>query len=370
MPCVRRPAAYDYYGQLVEHLGGMDRIFDGTLVWPKQLEIHLPGDGKRRCQFNCAWCQGKDLDRALADWEPTALRLIDKLEGAVPLHIFGGAYTEPLLSQRLAEFLRLTKKHGNSFGIHTNGALLSKYAQEIADLASTPSDYVSVSLDAGFTDSHSKGKGIKGRAFGDILDGLARLAWCRRGRAYPAIRIAYLLTEDNSSEAEIWNVVRMAMSIGADSLRFSIPYHPYGADFEHVRGYKAEVEEDLGVDYYEAVKPFLGDFGGTRIFWMGPETQDVDALNYKQCVYSYWQITLAADGYVYRCSCTASPSFPFCRLGQITDDLDEFREMVQTNHNPDWKPETCFVHGARCNRQAIELNNIWRDRHEEISARP
>ena len=179
------------------------------------------------------------------------------------------------------------------------------------------------------------------------------------------------MTEENSSEAEVWNAVRFARSIGADSLRFSIPYHPYGADFGLVRAYKAAVETERSGEYFRIVQPHLdlGE-GGTRVFWMGPETQDVDALNYQQCIYSYWQITLAADGYVYRCSCTASPSFPFCRLGEIPESVETFKLMVRANHNPTWDPATCFKSGARCNRQAIELNNIWRDRHEEASARP
>jgi MoaA/NifB/PqqE/SkfB family radical SAM enzyme len=373
-----RPVAYDYYGQLVDHLGGdLGRIFDGTLVWPKQLEIHLPGDGRRRCNFNCAWCQGRDLDRGLADWEGKALGLIDALDGAIPLHIFGGAYTEQLLSSRLPEFLRLTKRHGNSFGIHTNGSLLFTRERseglltEICQLADSPNDYVSVSLDAGFTYSHCRGKGLAEKWFGEIIDGLALLSWIRGRRRFPRIRLAYLMTEDNASEAEIWNAVRTAKSIGADSLRFSVPYHPYGADFARVRAYKAEAETDRAERFFQIVQPHIpGDGNGTRVFWMGPETQDVDALNYKQCIYSYWQITLAADGYVYRCSCTASPSFAFCRLGEIPGDIEAFNQMVMMNHNPEWRPEICFSNGARCNRQAIELNNIWRDTHEEIGARP
>lgn len=366
-----RPAAYDYLGQLTAHLGGsLDRVFDGTLVWPKQLEIHLPGDGKRRCNFNCSWCQGNLLERPLADWEDKALRLIDGIAGAVPLHVFGGAYTEPMLSQRFADFLRLTKKHGNNFGIHTNGTMLAEHAATIAGLATEPNDYVSVSLDAGFTESHSSGKRIKERAFGDIIDGLARLAWHRGTKAWPSIRLAYLMSAENVSEAEIWNIVRIARSIGADSLRFSIPYHPYGAEFGKVRVYKKNIEVAHAPDYRSLVEPYLGQRGRTRIFWMGPETQDVDSLNYKQCVYSYWQITLAADGYVYKCSCTASPTFGFCRLGEITDDVEAFRRMVVANHNPAWDPGVCFKNGARCNRQAIELNNIWRDRHETACVSP
>jgi hypothetical protein len=57
-------------------------------------------------------------------------------------------------------------------------------------------------------------------------------------------------------------------------------------------------------------------------------------------------------------------------LGEIPEDIEVFKTMVMANHNPDWWPEECFSSGARCNRQAIELNNIWRDTHEEASSRP
>jgi len=67
----------------------------------------------------------------------------------------------------------------------------------------------------------------------------------------------------------------------------------------------------------------------------------------------------AVDGWVYKCSSAASPTFAPARLGQISNDLDEFGKMVLANHNPNWDAQTCFNIGARCNRIALEINEGW-----------
>ena len=369
----KRPDDYYYFERMKFHLGGnLDCVFNGKLVYPRQLEVHLPGDGKERCNFRCAWCQGSQLEQPLGDWEETGLRLLDKLEGRIPYHIYGGAYTEPMMNPYIMDYLRMTKKHGAYFGIHTNGSQLLKLEkehgalQEMCHIATPkwkpgfiyPNDYLSISLDAGFPESHMKAKGLKENWFDRIIEGIRLLAKFRGDRDFPAIRIVYLLNKWNSSPEEIENIVRLGEEIGVDSIRFSIPYDVYGKDFEEVRRYKQNVELRNEQPFYKIISLYIQD-KKPIIFWTSPDQQDVDRMSYRQCIYSYFQITLAADGWVYRCSSTASPSFKFCRLGEITDDLGAFNRLVVANHNPRWKPETCFRAGARCNRQALSINTEW-----------
>jgi len=368
---MQRPIGYRYWDRLKSHLGQDTRkIFDGRLVYPRQLEIHLPGNGKQRCNFHCSWCQGRELKQPLGRWEADGLALLHKLEGAIPLHVYGGAYTEPLLNRHMLEYLETTKEYGNEFGIHTNGSLLMlKERQEgfltrLVEMADGENDYLSVSLDAGFAETHTKTKGLKENHFDNIIKGLRRISRIRGKSKYPALRVVYLLNEHNSSPEEIANIIDLGKRLKLDSLRFSIPYDLYGRNFELVREYKKEKEVPKAQGYYEVIKPYIDAQSSKSkpfIFWVPPDCQDVDEMNYTQCIYSYFQITLAADGWVYKCSSTASPSFKFCRLGRITADLDEFNAMVVKNHNPKWNPMVCFNHGARCNRMAIELNNFWRD---------
>ena len=51
---------------------------------------------------------------------------MDKLKGKIPYHVYGGAYTEPMMNPYFMTFLSMTKKHNNHFGIHTNGTFLNQ----------------------------------------------------------------------------------------------------------------------------------------------------------------------------------------------------------------------------------------------------
>ena len=108
-----RPEGYQYFNQLKSHLGGdLNKIFSGKLVYPRQIEIHLPGDGVKRCNFHCFWCQGNLLERPLARFEEALLELLSQLKD-VGLHyvVQGGNYTEPLLNPYTIEFLKMTNSN-------------------------------------------------------------------------------------------------------------------------------------------------------------------------------------------------------------------------------------------------------------------
>lgn len=365
-----RPSGYNYLEILKGHLGGdLSKVFNGEFVYPRQLEIHLPGDGKRACNFNCYWCQGRILDHSLGHFEDKALELVGKLKGAIPFHIYGGAYTEPLLNPYLIDFIKMTKATGANFGIHTNGSLLAnleiknRFLSELCQVATSPEDYLSISLDAGTAESHMRGKGLDLNWFENIMIGIAEASRLRGGKNYPALRVCYLLNKFNSGPGEIDNIVQRMKDIGVDSLRFSIPYDNYGKSFENVRKYKQNVEINKADSLCSAIQPYLSNVDGERphIFFIGPECQDVDGMNYHQCIYSYYQITIGADGYVYKCSSAASPTFAPCRLGLVTSDLDSFDAMVMKNHNPNFDAGLCWKIGARCNRMAYEINRKWQE---------
>lgn len=369
-----RPAGYQYFNILSDHLGNsLTKIFNGELVYPRQLEIHLPGDRKRACNFDCYYCQGRLLEQPLAPFEEDALKIVDQLKGKVPYFIYGGAYSEPLLNPYFLDFLKLTKEHGSYFGIHTNGSLLKQleekqsFLSELCRIATSGQDYLSISLDAGTPESHMKTKNLKVNWFDEIIEGIRIAAKIRGNSDSPAIRVCYLLNRFNSSEREINLIIEIMQDIKVDSLRFSIPYDLYGKDFDRVRRYKQAVEVKQNEKYAEMLKPLMSKDLGERpyIFYLPPECQDVDRMNFRQCIYSYYQITLAADGYVYKCSSTASPTFKMNRLGKIPGDLNKMNDMIVANHNPNFNASTCFKVGARCNRIALEINTIWASMNEK-----
>jgi MoaA/NifB/PqqE/SkfB family radical SAM enzyme len=365
-----RPEGYQYIKIIRDHLDGDDKtIFNGKLKYPRQMEVHLPGNRLIPCNFECFYCQGKIVNQALGQWEEKGLNLIEKLKGSIPYYIYGGAYVEPLLNKYLLDYLKLTKKYGNNFGIHTNGSLLLELEEEkefcstLVKLADSKLDYISISLDAGSTDSHCKTKNIKDDWFSKIIEGVRLLVKLRGRKKYPVIRVCYLMNKYNSSKEEIGQIVRIMKDAAVDSLRFSVPYDLYGKKFDKVKRYRNRVEIPFGMKCEETVREYLSKSKNEKpfIFWHPPDFQDVEKMCFKQCIYSYYQITFGSDGMVYKCSSTASPSFKKMQLGKITDDIDIFNKMVIANHNPDWDAGTCFSLGGRCNRIALEINEHWND---------
>lgn len=363
---------YRYFKILEDHLGGnLKKVFNGELVYPRQVEFHLPADHKRPCNFNCFWCQGRFLKKPLDHWEIKALSLMNKLKDKISYYVFGGQYTEPAMNPYMMTFLATAKKYGANFGIHTNGSMLrvleenQGWLTELCRVSTDEQDFLSVSLDAGTPESHMKGKGLEKDCFTDVIEGLRMTVKIRGKKNYPAIRIVYLLNEINSSEKEIKTMIKIAQDLKVDSLRFSVPYAFYGLHFEKVRNYRNKVELVKNKEYEKLLKPLMSKSKKETpyIFYFPPIWQDVYEMNFKQCIYPYYQISHGADGYVYRCSSSASATFKTHRLGKITDDLDEFNKMVLANQNPSWDArKNCWQKGCRCSRMALEINRYWRDR--------
>lgn len=365
---------YRYWRQLLKHLGSeLDKALCGEFVWPRQFEIHLPGNHKTPCQLSCPICAGKYFKKDLDTWEMVALELLNKLRGKIPYHIYGGAYTEPLLNPYFVTFLSMTKKHNNHFGIHTNGVLLARLEEEqgwlteLNRISTDRTDYLSVSIDAGLPDSWALTKGTTHRSlFAEIVGGLEWVGRIRKdaaGRGH-AIRLCYLISPESGTKENFAAIVDIARNANVDSLRFSIPFHPYNVPFDRVRTYKGKVEQPGDDLYREMLAPFLSESQAERpyVFYTGPEFTDIDRYDFNRCFYGLYQITYGADGYCYRCSTTATPTAKHCRLGKITADVKEFEAMIKVNQTGKWDcQKECFDKGLRCNRMGLEISTQYRD---------
>lgn len=366
-----RPKGYYYWDQLIEHIGSPERIFDGKMTWPRQLEIHLPNDKKHPCSYFCHYCAGLKFQKDLGDFEIDGLELLRKLKGRIPYHIYGGSYTEPIGNPYFMAYMAMTKNTGAHYGIHTNGGIMKRLEEntgwltELGRIAEDEVDYLSISLDAGTTESHCKTKGVKHDWFTEILEGIKMAVDAKRDG--PAVRMCYLMNEINSSQKEIDGIVKFAQDTGVNSLRFSIPFAHYAQDFETVRKYKTNVEQKYKNPYRKRLEKHLSKEQDESpfIFWMSPDLQDVDLFNFKKCCYGYYQICLAADGWIYRCTTISTPTFSKMRLGRISNDLEEFKEMILRNQDPTFDANTCFKAGARCNRMGLECGLSYRDYVEQ-----
>lgn len=367
-----KPVSYRYYELLKNHLGkNINKIFNGQFLYPRQLEIHLPGNHIKHCQFSCRHCQGIYYIKEVNPWETTALELIENLKGSIPFHIYGGAYSEPLMNPYLMSFLAFTKKYNNHFGIHTNGAWLCRleeqqgFLTELNRLSTDDVDYLSVSLDAGLPSSWANVKNTnKKHLFNEIINALRKSVDIRNksGRGH-SIRVCYLITEHSGSEQDFENIISLLSEIGVDSIRFAIPYANYLQDFSAVRRYKKNVEIPNKKKYKKMLDCYLSKSRDEKpyIFFVDPEDTDIEKYNFRKCIYTYYQITLGADGNFYRCSAIASPSMKVASFGRITSDLDVFHDVLQRSQSKDWDCNICFRSGCRCNRMGVEINRAYFD---------
>jgi len=370
----KKPRVYNYFKLLTDHLGDENFPFfhEDKFVWPRQLEIHLPGNHIIPCQLACSHCQGRLFKKDLGFWEMDVLELLNSLKGVIPFQIYGGAYTEPLLNPYLMTFLHTTKKHGNHFGIHTNGVLLNQLEEsqgwltELNRISTDKIDYLSISLDAGFAEGWCKSKNTKNKDwFYEILKGVNRASILCKDNSH-AIRICYLITEHTGNLRDIRNIVSIAKDFKVDSLRFSIPYGIYTKKFDTLTDYKEEIEDPKHIKYSKLLEDIVSKDNNEipYIFYAPPHTTNVENYYFDKCIYGFFQITIGADGYLYKCSSTAAPNASTHRLGKVTSDMQEFISAILQNYNEDWNCKTmCFDTGVRCNRMGIEINQKFYKRN-------
>ncbi len=362
---------YNYMKILTDWVDKKD-IFNKKFVWPRQMEIHLPSNKEIACDFHCYYCQGSSLDMALGLDEKKALKLMEEIgPNTFEYYVYGGAYTEPLLNKYFMDFIRLTKKNKAFFGIHTNGSQIKKlhekdkFCTELVSLMEEPRDYISISLDGGSPESHSKTKNIKYDAWTDIIEGIKILVREReRLKSKGSIRVAYLLNKWNSSEEELKNFINLMKGIKVDSLRFSIPYAQYGKEVKNVQSYKQRVENKEHSKFKELLDKYVSKSKDEKpfIFYFAPVNQDIDRMldkNYKQCAYTYYQTTLGSSGHIYRCSSIATPSFDYGILGKQPETVAELKKMIEVSQDKEFHCHTCIYSTARCNRMALEINSEW-----------
>jgi len=372
----KRPSVYNYFKLLTDHLGDENFPFfhEDKFVWPRQLEIHLPGNHIIPCQLACNHCQGRLFKKDLDFWEIDVLELLNFLKGTIPFQIYGGAYTEPLINPYLMTFLHTTKKYGNHFGIHTNGILLNQLEEtqgwltELNRISTDKVDYLSISLDAGSAKGWSKSKNTKNEYwFYEILEGIKKVSKLRRDNSH-AIRICYLITEYTSDLEDILNIVDISKEFKVDSLRFSIPYGIYTKKFDKLSNYKEEIEDIQHIKYSELLKNIVSkdDNEIPYIFYVSPDTTNVENYYFDKCIYGFFQITIGADGYLYKCSSTAAPNALNHRLGKVTSNMQEFVNAILQNYDETWNCKIeCFEKGLRCNRMGIEVNQEYSRRNKQ-----
>ena len=131
--------------------------------------------------------------------------------------------------------------------------------------------------------------------------------------------------------------------------------------------YKEEIEDIQHIKYSELLKNIVSkdDNEIPYIFYVSPDTTNVENYYFDKCIYGFFQITIGADGYLYKCSSTAAPNALNHRLGKVTSNMQEFVNAILQNYDETWNCKIeCFEKGLRCNRMGIEVNQEYSRRDE------
>lgn len=168
------------------------------------------------CNLACrhCWLTPKHQKDNLA-YPSLPVRLFKKIvEEAGPLGLSGIKLTggEPLLHPKIHEILAFLKARDIPLSLETNGVLCTPRLAE--DILSCKKPFIAVSLDGVNAETHEHVRGIKG-SFNAAVAGIKNLV---KAGAKPQI----IMTIMRRNVEQLENVVRLAESIGAGSVKFNL----------------------------------------------------------------------------------------------------------------------------------------------------
>ena len=191
------------------------------------------------CNLRCrhCWIQPKfqSGERSYPSLDFDLFRHI--IDEAVPLglttvKLSGG---EPLLHPRLPEMLGCIRERGLGLSIETNGVLCKPSISR--DIASCRDARVSVSLDGADEQTHEWVRGVPG-SFEAALRGIRNLV-------VAGLRPQVIMTLMRRNAEHVEPVVRLAVSLGAGSVKFNLLQPTARGEAMHEKGEALTVEEML-----------------------------------------------------------------------------------------------------------------------------
>ena len=140
-------------------------------VVPYQVEVQ-PGrlKGKNICWMKCPYCYGASSENTDERLSPERyLEILKQMangpNGKVKKIIFAGYATDPLNYEFIDDLIITSKNLKQITGIHTKLLKISdRLIDNLTNESSLPTSYLTVSIDAGDSNSYNKTHDIKGKA--------------------------------------------------------------------------------------------------------------------------------------------------------------------------------------------------------------
>jgi wyosine [tRNA(Phe)-imidazoG37] synthetase (radical SAM superfamily) len=332
---------------------------------PLQIEIHPYHCAQAMpCNNRCIWCtrledkialksgqvEGIDPDRLIA--------FIASLAGSgVRRIVVSGNSTEPLLYPRIEEVIQVIHGADMNWVLYTN----FYYGRKIIDAAvefARPGDVLRVSLDAGneaaYLKTHRPQDGPG--AFRTVVANLTALLQERTRRGAPlSVGIAYLMTNDNSSEQELTSAIVWAEQVGVDFLRFSVPLKPthQNPEFALAEDEAARIKRRISrLAWQHELR--RGLCASRMRIEIRQDEVEQGPKPFRVCHHCKLIPVLGVRGKLYPCTSTSTEDFDHLGLGNINDPNFEntfwgiWRDPGKWRHNTGGCPD--------CTRFEYDLN--------------
>lgn len=193
------------------------------------------------CNLRCRHCwlapQFQTEKKQYPALEPDLFRHI--LRQAKPLGLSAVKLTggEPLMHPRITEILGVLREEGIRFNVETNGVLCTPVLAR--DLVGSGMYHVSVSLDGADAQTHEWVRGIEG-CFDAAVSGI-------RNIVAAGIRPQVIMSLMRRNVGQIEQLVRMAESLGASSVKFNLVQPTARGEQMHEKGETLGVEEMIAL---------------------------------------------------------------------------------------------------------------------------
>lgn len=231
------PSRFDYLRKLLrqDNVTKLRDFVDGRLSGPLIVEF----DPTTACNFSCPECISADLLNQDSISESRIKDLIEEFSraGVQGVIFIGGG--EPLAHKAMPRPIRWTYEHGMAVGLTTNGSLIERHMDTLAECV----HWTRVSMDAGTPETFQLFRPNKMKdAFASILRAMEALSKKKKG----ALGYSFLVMQRRtpagmiSNVTEIFEAARIAKDTGCDYFEYkpmvdTIHYLvPFDAEFNKI----------------------------------------------------------------------------------------------------------------------------------------
>lgn len=339
---------YNYIGDLVARLVQSNDF-------PLQVELH---PGSQCGSLRCSYCYSRQ--QVLCDGLVTIddySQLFDDLADCQPFIEISGIGSDPLSYPDFFSLMKLVRKKGFRFGIHTKGVLLSRELIELFSSGYSEGSYITIGVDSANTDTYNRLHGVfpYSNIYHQVKENIISL-YAEKSRKQSGLKInlAYLLFVNNSSKKDIDEFIQ-TFGDYADVIRFSIPQVPNVAS---PINYLNRKETDR-------VLRLLGKYANDRTTVLNFK-ESVHDESFEFCWAQRFNATIDKAGNVFPCPQVALKNYFGLSWGNITEhsfwDIwnSDKRKKMQEMSVRDMKCRVCDRKDESINKELNELMDLNR----------